>query len=194
MGGYILSSPLGAAYAMRCTARWWLGRTDWRDDFDRALTMARDADPMSQAAIATYTYGNAISCGVIALDDAARQGIDQALHNAERASDDLALGLALYVSASAIWNQGSAQREACIGPVQAGARHDGRWAVLRHHAAGLRPSIGGGPSNRGDRSAVPLLRAGVEELYSSGFVSYCPWATGLLVEALLESGNDNELQ
>ena len=26
MGGFLVSSPLAAAYAMRCTARWWLGQ------------------------------------------------------------------------------------------------------------------------------------------------------------------------
>ena len=193
IGSYLLNSPLGAAYAMRCTARWWLGRTDWRDDFDRALTMARDADPMSQAAIATWTYGNAISCGVIALDDAALQGIDQALHNAERASDDLALGLALYVSASAIWNQGSAQRKRALELCRRvrDMTADGRFYAIMLPVFDLR--FAEDRVSRGDRSAVPLLRAGVEELYSSGFVSYCPWATGLLVEALLKGGNDNEL-
>ena len=54
IGGFLVNSPLAAAYALRCTARWWLGQSGWRDDFDRALAMTRDADPMSKAAIGLH--------------------------------------------------------------------------------------------------------------------------------------------
>ena len=55
-GGYICGSPLASAYALRCTARWALGYTGWRDDFNRAVAMARDADPLSQGVVIAYTY------------------------------------------------------------------------------------------------------------------------------------------
>ena len=61
MGGYIVGSPLASANATRCTARWWLGQAGWREDFDRAVVMARDADPISQALVITNTYANAIA-------------------------------------------------------------------------------------------------------------------------------------
>ena len=47
-------------WRLRGIARWALGRAGWRDDFDRALAMARAADPMSHAIVITYTYGLAI--------------------------------------------------------------------------------------------------------------------------------------
>ena len=71
MGGYIVGSPLASAYAMRSTARWWLGHGGWQEDFNRALAMARDADPISKAAVIAYTYDDAIGSGVIAADDTA---------------------------------------------------------------------------------------------------------------------------
>ena len=99
LGGYIVGSPLASAYAMRCTARWVLGHAGWREDFNRAVAMARDADPISQAVVITYTYNNAIACGVIVADDAALRDIDEALQSAQRALDDIALGFALYTKA-----------------------------------------------------------------------------------------------
>ena len=47
---------------------------------------------------------------------------------------------------------------------------------------------------RGDRDAVPLLRASVDALYSSEQLGYWLWGTGVLVEALLEGGTDSDVQ
>ncbi len=120
MGGYIVGSPLASAYAMRSTARWWLGHAGWREDFNRALAMARDADPISKAAVIAYTYYNAIGSGVIAADDAALRDIDEALQSAERAADDIALGLALYTKANAL-RSGFRAAGTRIGITQAGS-------------------------------------------------------------------------
>src|SRR5262249_48540629 len=114
MGGYVVNSPLSAAYAMHCTTSWWLGHTGWRDDFDHALAMARDADPVSRAVAVTYTYANAIACGVIAVDDVALRDIDDALQSAERAADDLALATALYVKSSALWDLGPVEHREAV--------------------------------------------------------------------------------
>ena len=46
-GNIVFGSPLAMALATRGTALWALGRAGWRDDYDRALAMARGADPMS---------------------------------------------------------------------------------------------------------------------------------------------------
>jgi predicted ATPase len=41
IGSFTVGSPLAVALALRGTARWALGRAGWRDDFDRALAVAR---------------------------------------------------------------------------------------------------------------------------------------------------------
>ena len=102
---------MASAYALRFTARWWLGQAGWREDFNRAVAMARDADPISQAMVEAYTYASAVACGVIAVDDVALRDIDEALESAERASDDIALGFALFAKAVVLWHDDSAQRE-----------------------------------------------------------------------------------
>ena len=55
------------------------GPCGWRDDFDRALAMARSTDPMSHAFVITYAYGFAIAGGVLLADDAALRDIEEAL-------------------------------------------------------------------------------------------------------------------
>ena len=78
-GNFVFGSPLAVALATRGTARWALGRAGWRDDFDRALAMARSTDPMSHALVITFTYGFAIAGGVLLADDAALRDIEEAL-------------------------------------------------------------------------------------------------------------------
>ena len=95
-GNIVFGSPLAVALATRGTARWALGRAGWRDDYDRALAMARGADPMSHAVVITSTYGFAIADGVLLADDAALRDIEEALEITERSSEDFALGLARW--------------------------------------------------------------------------------------------------
>ena len=78
-GNIVFGSPLAVALASRGIARWALGRAGWRDDLDRALAMARRADPMSHAVVITYDYGRAIASGVLLADDAALRDIEEAL-------------------------------------------------------------------------------------------------------------------
>ena len=120
--------------------------------------------------------------------------MDEALRNAERASDDLALGLALYLKAGALWNQGAAQRQIALelcGRVREMAS-DGRFYSMMLPVFNLR--FAEHRASCGDRNAVPLLLAGIEQLHDIGLVSYYPWATEILVEGLLRGGTDDELR
>ena len=168
MGGYVVKSPLALAYAMRCTARWWLGQAGWQEDFDRALVMARDADPMSHALGIAYTYSNAISSGVIAADDAALRDIDEALQSAERSADDLALGFALYTKANALWKHDSAQRERALELLRQLREMavDGRFYPMLVPVIDVR--FAEEMVRREDPDGVRLLSATVDELFSSG--------------------------
>jgi adenylate cyclase len=194
LGGYIVGSPLASAYAVRCTARWMLGRAGWREDFNRAVAMARDADPVSQAVVIVYTHSNAIGSGVILADDAALRDIDEALQSAQRAADDIALGFALYAKANALLHRDSAQRESGLALVRQVREMavDGRFYALMVPV--IDACIADEMIRRGDRGAVLLLRASINELYRSGLLGYLVWGTGVLVEALLEGGTDSDVQ
>ena len=193
LGGYIVGSPLALAYAVRCSARWVLGRAGWREDFNRAVAMARDADPISQAVVNTYTYNNAIAGGVIVADDAALRDIDEAVQSAQRAADDVALGFALYTKANALLHRDSAQRERGLDSLRQVREMavDGRFYALQVPA--IDAHIAEEMIRRGDRGAVPLLRASVDELCRGGMLGWWLWATGVLVEALVESGTDSDV-
>jgi adenylate cyclase len=192
--GYILGSPFALAHALRCTARLVLGRAGWREDFNRAVAMVRGADPISQGAVVNYTYANAIGCGVILADDAALRDIEEALESAQRSADDFALGFAMFTKAGALLDSDSAQRErglALVRQVREMAL-DGRFFALLLPVCDAR--IAEEVIRRGDRGAVQLLRASLEELYRSGLLAYLVWGTGVLVEALLDGGTESDVQ
>ena len=90
-GNLIIGSPLALALTSRAIARYCLGRPGWRDDLRHGLAMARSADPMSYATVVTYVYLVGIPNGVLRPDDSAVREIEDALQNAERSGDDLAL-------------------------------------------------------------------------------------------------------
>jgi adenylate cyclase len=194
LSGYFIDAPLASAYAMRSTARWWLGQAGWRGDFDCAVAMARDADPLSQAMVVAYTYTNAITCGVIAADDAVMRDIDEGLQTAERSADDLAVGLALYCKANALRKHNAAEQERTLDLLaQLRERSvDGRFypwlvPVVDVCVAEVRMT-------REDGRAVPPPRASVDELFANGSLTYAIWGTNVLVEILLNSGTASDVQ
>ena len=194
-GNVVFGSPLAVALASRGTARWALGRAGWRDDFDRALAMARGAGPMSRAAVNRYAYGFAIAGGVLLADDAALRDIEEALEIIERSSEDWALGLARWALGVALVHRDSrAERErglAVLGQVRDMCLH-GRF--YQYLLAAVDVYTARELARRGDRDgAIPLLRGAVDDLFHRGQLGYCTGATAFLVETLLERGADGDV-
>jgi hypothetical protein len=74
--------------------------------------MARNADPMSYAWVVAYIYFPGIILGVLRPDDRAVHEIEDALRNAERSGDDLALLNAQgTLSVALVHRQTAAERE-----------------------------------------------------------------------------------
>ena len=187
-GNIVFGSPLAMALATRGTARWALGRAGWRDDYDRALAMARSADPMSHAFVITFTYGFAIPAGVLLADDAALCDIEEALEITERSSEDFALGLARWALGIALVHRESpAERErglAVLGQVRDMCLNGGFYLfmlpVIDVWAARERARCG-------DRDgAIPQMRVAIDDLFRSGQLGSCVPATAVLLETLLE--------
>ena len=118
-GNILFGSPLAMALASRGTARWALGRAGWRDDYDRALAMARGAGPMSHAAVIAYAYGYAIGGGVLLADDTALRDIDKALASIERSSDRARITRWVLPGGRWVWRW-------CIGSPRRSVRADWR--------------------------------------------------------------------
>ena len=94
--GFGFGSPLAVALASPGVARWWLGRDGWREDLDHAVVMARNSDPVTHAAVATYKYGWSTFYGVLRADAYAVRALEDALKIAEGSSDDTAVRVAKF--------------------------------------------------------------------------------------------------
>ena len=103
----IIESPLAWALVWRGVARWCLGHRGWREDFDQAVAIARQTDPIAHATVVAYKYFLAIMCGVIVADDPALRDMDEALEIAETSGDDNALAVTAY----ALLHGGSPDRQ-----------------------------------------------------------------------------------
>ena len=186
-GNLFIGSPLSLALVQRGFARWALGQTGWRADFNRAVAAAHKADPISYVLVVNTKYTAAISCGLLLSDDAALRELDQALRAAETSADNVALGVArtalgvalLHRAAEADRDRGlellEQLRDMCLNDVYyLSLLHFGEVYIARERA------------RRGDKDgALPLLRSAVDGMLDTGhFGPFIP-GTGVLVEVLL---------
>jgi hypothetical protein len=167
----------------------------WRDDLRHGLTMARSADPMSYAAIVAYVYLPGILNGVLGLDDSTVCEIEDALHAAERSSDDLALSNArMTLGVALVHRQPAAESDrgkkllAEVSEVfLCGAHSLAELPIVNVYMARER-------ALREDREgAISLMRAAVDHLFRDGQLLL--WgipATGVLVQTLLERGAEGD--
>jgi class 3 adenylate cyclase len=195
-GNFLFGSPLASAFTTRGIARYWLGRPGWRDDSRHGLAMARSADPLSYATVVAYVYGTGIPYGALRSDDRAVREIKDALHDAERSGDDLALaftrltlGLALVHRHTAAERDRGQQILAEVSDVflRRGGYNLGELPIVEVYSARER-------ARRGDRDgAIPLMRAAVDHLFREGLLAWGVPATGVLVETLLDRGADADV-
>jgi class 3 adenylate cyclase len=189
---YNMGSPLAAALVARGITRFSLGLPGWREDFDRAVTMARGTDPMSHAAIVNATYGPAIGAGVLLPDDDALRDIEEALHIAERAADDIALGSARLALGLALVQRGEHDSERGF-EILAQVRE---MCLQRRFLLTVIPILDLSSARqmtvRGDHAALPRLRAATEQLFERGHPA-CMAATEVLVQALLARSADADV-
>jgi class 3 adenylate cyclase len=194
-GNFMLGSPLGCALVARGTARWWLGRSGWRDDLASGVELARSVDAATYSTVVAWKYGFAITNGVLIADDNAVSDIEEALRIAEGSSDDTALGMAKYVLAVALEHRDSAadrQRALkLLGQVRDMCLHQ------RFYSSEI-PAIDSWVAREtarcGDRDgAIPSLRQAGDDMFNAGQLGYWLLSNAILVETLLERGGDRDL-
>jgi hypothetical protein len=195
-GNFITASPLAVALGTRAVARWCLGRAGWRYDIQRAVAMARGADPMSYVQVVDGIYFAAIPGGVVRPDDSAVREIENALRIAERCGDDLALTFARVTLGVALVHRQTPAESDHGQKLLAEASE----AFLRrgHNLCDLpivEVYLARERARRGHRDvAIMLMRAAVDDLFREGLL--LGWgfpATGVLVEALLDRGADADV-
>jgi len=195
-GNFIFGSPLAVALMSRAIGRYCLGRPGWRDDLRHGLLMGRSADPLSYARVVTYGYFAGILYGVLRPDDGAVGEIEGALRIAERSSDDIALALARMTLGAALVHrhteterdQGHKLLSEVSGVFLRQGHNLPEVPIVDACAARQR-------ARRGDRDeAIPLIRAAADHLFCEGLLQI--WgvpATGVLVETLLDRGDDSDV-
>ena len=193
-GNFIVGSPLAVALAARGTARWALGRAGWRDDLRHGLAMARSADPMSYATGVTYVYFPAMTCGVLRPNDSAVREVEDALRIAERSGDDFAVAFGRVTLGVALVHRQTAPE------CDRGQRllDEVSEVLLRWDLCDLpivHVYLARERARRGDRNnAIPVMRAAADDLIRRGqLLQWGVPATGVLVETLLDRGDDGDV-
>ncbi|HTY30419.1 ATP-binding protein, partial [Mycobacterium sp.] len=195
-GNFIIGSPLAIALAARGTHRYVLGRAGWRDDLWHGLAMARSADPMSYISVVTYVYLPGIISGALRPDESAVCEIEDALQIAERSGDDPALRNAkLALGVALVHRPAAADRDR--GHKLLAEMSDAlvRRGYLLAELPIVNVYLARERARHGDRnSAIPVMHAAVDDLAREGrMLQWGIPATGVLVETLLDRGDDGDL-
>jgi class 3 adenylate cyclase len=191
--GFGVGSPLAFALAARSVARWWLGRPGWRQDLHDAVAMARHSDPTTVAFVVAWTYGMAITYGVLRADDSAVRASEEAVQTARTAGNDHAVGLSEFaLGVALLYRDAAADRQRGLElmvPAQDMWRERAPFLVPVAELLAARERAG-----RGDRDAgIPVMRQAVDELHQAGRLSFSVLGIGVLVETLLERGAEGDL-
>ena len=132
--------------------------------------MACSADPMSYATVVSYVYLVGIPFGVLRPDDPAVREIEDALQNAERSGDDLAVAIARMTLGVALMHRPTATEcdrgQKLLAEVSEvllrQGQHLGDLPIVEVYVARER-------ARRGDRdAAIPLIRAATDHLARAG--------------------------
>ncbi len=194
MGNLLFGSPLTYCIPMRGVARASLGMAGWRQDFDRAMAAAWDADTVTRASAIYYTYLSALAFGLTLPDDTAVAHTARNYELAKHAGEDIAESLSETVHGVVLACRDGADRAAGIELlVQARERAlDQQFTLTVPPIANS--YIAREKARQGDvDAAIELARAAVADLASSERCVWIVLATTALVEALLARGTDKDL-
>ena len=192
-GGLVLPSPLTTALAFRGVGRWATGRSGWREDFDRAMAMASETDPIMMSAVIAYKYSVAIPRGVLLADDAVVGEIEAALELAERSSDDMAVVLLRMTFGIALIHHSDRQRgfdvlrelrATCV------AEQFGLNVVPMFDMYLARETAELGETD----AAVQQLHSIYDELLRSGNLGNADSVVAALVDVMLARGTSNDIE
>ena len=128
MGNLIFGSPLALGLTFRGCARWCLGLPGWRDDCLRAINMAQAVDATTFALTVFFLYCPAIPW-VVPADETALAHTADALAQAERSGDDLALNLARSARAAVLLHKDGPDYGAGLALFTRNPRHRSRRSV-----------------------------------------------------------------
>jgi adenylate cyclase len=194
IGNLLIGSPLACGIFLRGSNRYCLGLPGWKEDLDRAVAMARNADARTYVTTVLAKYGFAVHVGAGLPAAEADRDTAQALEMAEQAGDDYALDTARLCRGLILISQGGSQRRAGLALLtqyrDAYLRHGYAQSVVRFFDTELARE----KARAGDiDDAIEVARAAVDYLFDVGDMLTPGEATRVLVEALLQRGSNGDL-
>ena len=187
LGNILTGSPLAFATVMRAISRVCLGERGWRADFDSANAIAHRVDPTTFVSTVMFKYVTGLALGALVPDATALAETEEALHIAQRYSEDMALGLAQMARGMILINSGDASCRQ-EGFALLGSARD--LAVQERYAMSEVPIIdvetAAESARLGDVDSA-IISAGqvLDDLDRTGRVLYRGAATTALVTSLL---------
>jgi adenylate cyclase len=195
-GSLIFESPLTVATTTRGFARWCLGITGWKDDFDQAITTARAlaTDPGTLGGVMWFTYVPAIPYGVLLPDATALRDTAEFLSIAEQSGDDLALDLARGAHGLVLACQDGLAREHGLQLLVETRQRAANDRFTMTYLPIVDVHTAREKARTGDLDgAIELARAVLDDLFNSGGSIWTVLATSVLVEALLQRRAEGDL-
>ncbi|BBZ21118.1 ATP-binding protein [Mycolicibacterium gadium] len=194
-GKMMTGSPLTLIVAMRGMARTCLGIAGWRDDFQRAVSMGRTAEPVTRSAAMYFTYIAAIANRLLAPTVAVLREAEAALEIAEQSGGDVAVGQGKQYLGILLVRLGGSSRARgfqLLDQVRTMALEQ------RYNAAVVTLIdilLAEEKIRIGDiAGAISLSRPAVNEFFGAGDVLWAGYGTNVLVEALLLRKSPADLQ
>jgi hypothetical protein len=189
--GFGMGSPLAVALAFRGVTRWWLGRPGWRQDFDNAVTAARNSDPTTLVLVVGWCHSG-IVYGVLRADDSALRACEESLRIAHRDSSDTARNFAEYMLGLVLLYRDDATERGRGLELMVRARD---WQ--RERIPSLVPVtevwIAQEMARRDRDKAIEAMRTAVDDMPLAERPGYAFYGTSMLVEALLERAAEGDL-
>ncbi|MGE5697880.1 MAG: ATP-binding protein [Candidatus Sericytochromatia bacterium] len=194
-GNLFIGSPLTFATAMRGVARLCLGIVGWKDDLRQAHAMGRASDPLTLQAVTFYNYTLTIPNGALLPDAMALRDTAETLEMAEQSGDDWAVFGARAARGVALVHREGPDREVGF-ELLARTRErgvSGRFALLALPFVDI--YIAREKALLGDiDGAIALAQSVVDGLFDSGGSVSMALATSVLVDALLQRGEQGDFE
>ncbi|ODQ95629.1 ATP-binding protein [Mycolicibacterium holsaticum] len=185
MGNMIIGSPLAFALVLRASASSILGIDGWKDDYDRAIEIARAVDKFTFCTTVMFKY-IAVENWALLSDEAAMRDTAEALAVAQQFGDDFTLTTCEFVRGTVLVRRGDADRghgfELLARCREVALEH--RFTIIAAWCADL--DVAAEKIRTGDfDTAIELCRSVLDEEIRAGEMMNRGWTTTVLVDALL---------
>ena len=193
-GKLLIGSPLPQATMVRGIIRCCLGDSGSKEDFEKAIELARGADAFTNIVAAAYPYVVLIPTGALHPDEIAMSRTADALRLAEQYGDDFALGLARMARFSVLRLRDDTDHAAVVDLLRI-ARESPMWSGNKQGVMMVDCEIAAQKLRTGHTDdAIELSRTIVDESFDGGEVLTRGHAVTVLVESLLQRGTESDVR